>query len=84
MIKHFCEVCGKEIENLKELVRADVKIRFGHPKVNSYDFEYHINCVDKAFGEGFSEKLIESEKRTQQRVAERKAEREAMRKEVSK
>ena len=83
MIKHFCEVCGKEIENLKQIVRAEVRIRYGHPKFNSYDFEYHIDCVDKAFGKGFSEKLIDSEKQTQQRIAERKVEREAKKKEVS-
>lgn len=56
MIKHYCEICGKEITSLNELVEVEVRIRRGLSRLTR-TAEYHADCVDKAFGKGFPNPL---------------------------
>lgn len=79
MIKHFCEHCGKEIPAHAERFAAEIKIRAGLPRLER-DVEYHIDCVDKVFGEGFSAGIIAENEERIRAINERRAAREATRK----
>lgn len=76
MIKHFCDKCGKEI--VGDVVRAEINIRSGLPRL-SRNLEYHLSCVDEAFGEGFSASIIAEDEEKTRVAAERKAKRMAER-----
>lgn len=79
MIKHFCEHCGKEIPAHADRFAAEIKIRAGLPHLER-DVEYHIDCVDKVFGEGFSAGIIAENEERIRAINERRAAREAARK----
>ena len=76
MIKHFCEICGEEIESLNDLVEVEVHIRRGLPRLTR-TAEYHTICVDKALGKGFTESVKAEDVELKRKAAERKAMREA-------
>lgn len=76
MTKHYCEICGEEITSLNELVKVEVRIRRGLPRLTRIA-EYHADCVDKALGRGFTESVIAEDAEAKKRIAERRAAREA-------
>ena len=72
MIKHFCDHCGKAIDELDNRVCINMHIRMGLPH-KEFDFEYHKECVDKIFGDGFSKKLIEEDAQERKLREEKRA-----------
>ena len=77
MVKHYCDRCGKEIAGLGNYVFAEIRIRRGLP-TGTYALELCKECVDKAFGVGFSDKCeaeyAEKKKAMEERKAARLAE----------
>lgn len=55
MVKHFCNRCNKELNLADNYILADVRIRRGLPREN-HTIELCMDCVDKAFGEGFADR----------------------------
>lgn len=72
MIKHFCDHCGKTIDEFDNRVCIVMRIRSGLPR-KEFNFEYHKECVDKIFGDGFSAKLIEEDAQERKLREEKKA-----------
>lgn len=60
MTKVFCNYCGKEITKDDQRVRMFVSIR-PHSVLPVYDkdVDFHLACVNKAFGNGFAEDIEE-------------------------
>lgn len=72
MIKHFCDHCGKTIDNLDNRVCISMRIRSGLPR-KEFNLEYHKECVDKIFGDGFVAKLIEEDAQKRKLSEEKRA-----------
>ena len=79
MVKHFCDRCGKEMSGFGNYVVAELRIRKGLPR-GAHDIELCMDCVDKAFGNGFAARCeveyAEKKKAAQERMAARKAQKE--------
>lgn len=60
MTKVFCNYCGKEITKDDQRVRMLVSIRpHSVLPVCDKDVDFHLTCVNKAFGDGFAEDIEE-------------------------
>lgn len=60
MTKVFCNYCGKEITKDDQRVRMFVSIRpHSVLPVCDKDVDFHLACVNKAFGDGFAEDIEE-------------------------
>lgn len=72
MLKHFCDRCGKQLEGI--FVKADVRFRAGLPRVD-VGIEFCKECVDLAFGQGFTERLEAQQAEKQKEMKRRREER---------
>lgn len=80
MMKWFCNHCEKEIEDKNDRVAIEISIMRGLPRCQR-SVDFHIDCVDKAFGEGFVANVLLEAEQKKKRAEERKLEKEKEQKE---
>jgi len=60
MTKVFCNYCGEEITKSDQRVRMLVSVRpHSALPICDRDADFHLACVNKAFGNGFAEDIEE-------------------------
>lgn len=73
MMKWFCNYCEKEIVDKNDRVAIEMSIMRGLPRCQR-SVDFHIDCIDKAFGEGFVADIQREAELKKKHAEERKLE----------
>ena len=77
MMKHFCDRCGAQLES--GFTRCVVRFRSGPLRPAEVEVDLCTDCIDRAFGDGFTARITAeyaakrkaAEKRKQERLAKK-------------